>query len=224
MRLIDTYSAKLQVLKNNTIQARINEEINVARLQTMYAGWEGDRIIEVRFIDPRRFTAEQRLFIYALLGDIYAHTGQPVDGLKEVFKLRYEAITGETISLANESRNTVSDATLYANIILDFIFENHIPFRNSYDILPGNQEYYFYKCLVTRTCCICGKPNADVDHFDKALGRRNRKTVDHSEFTFAALCRQHHQEKHQLGIISFKNKYKVKGVKLNPEAIKRLGI
>lgn len=220
----DKYSAIVRKLDNQRLACDINEEINIEHLQTMYSGFDGNREVEIRFIDPRRFTAEQRRFIYALLGDIYDFTGQPIESLKEIFKWRYEAITGRTISLADYSSNTVDDATLYANIILDFIFENHIPFRNGYDILPGNQEYYFYKCLVTRTCSICGKPNADIDHFDKALGRRNRKTVDHSEFTFAALCRQHHQEKHQLGITSFRNKYKVKGVKLNPEAINKLGI
>lgn len=256
MRLIDTYSAKLQILKNNTLQAQINEEINVQRLRTMYEDYPGDRIIEVRFIDPRRFTAEQRRFIYALLGDIYTHTGQPVESLKEVFKLRYEALTGESISLKNDSKNTVSDANLYAEIVLDYIFEEHIPFRNGYDILPANQDYYFYKCITKRVCCICGKSNAEIDHFDKALGRRNRKKVDHTEYTFAALCGGyqsieeiqkeiltigdgefkskkikeiikkggHHAEKHWMPVGEFKNKYHVKGIKLNQETIKKLGI
>ena len=51
----------------------------------------------------------------------------------------------------------MDDATILANIILNFIFENNIPFRNGYDILPANQEYYFYKCITKRVCCICGK-------------------------------------------------------------------
>lgn len=220
----ERYSAIVKKLDHQRLTVDINEEINIERLQTMYYDYDGQREVEIRFVDPRRFTQEQRRFIYALLGDIYAFTGQPIESLKEIFKWRYEAVTGRTISLADYSPNTVDDATLYANIILDFIFENHIPFRNGYDILPGNQEYYFYKCLVTRTCCICGKPNADIDHFDKALGRRNRKTVDHSEYTFASLCRQHHSEKHQIGIEKFKENYHVKGVKLNQEAIKKLRI
>lgn len=220
----ERYSAIVKKLDVQRLTVDINEEINIERLQTMYYDYDGDREIELRFIDPRRFTAEQRRFAYALLGDIYAYTGEPIESLKEVFKLRYEALTGLKISLANHSSNTVSEVGLYTDIILDFIFENHIPFKNGYEILPVNQEYYFYKCITTRTCCICGKPNAEIDHFDKALGRRSRKKVDHSEYTFASLCRIHHQEKHQLGVTSFKNKYKVKGIKLNQETIKKLRI
>ena len=220
----EAYSAIVKKLDHQRLTIDINEEINIERLQTMYYDYDGQREVEIRFVDPRRFTQEQRRFIYALIGDISDFTGQPPDSLKELFKWRYEAITGRRISLSNISTSTVSDATLYADIILDFIFENHIPFKNGYEILPANQEYYFYKCITSRTCCICGKPNADIDHFDKSLGRRNRKTVDHTEYDFAALCRQHHSEKHQIGITAFKDKYHVIGVKLNQETIKRLNI
>lgn len=220
----ETYSAIVKKLDHQRLTIDINEEINIERLQTMYYDYDGQREVEIRFVDPRRFTQEQRRFIYALIGDISDFTGQPPDSLKEIFKWRYEAITGRRISLSDISTSTVSDATLYADIILDFIFENHIPFKNGYEILPVNQEYYFYKCITTRTCCLCGKPNADIDHFSKALGRRNRKTVDHTEYNFASLCRIHHQEKHQIGITAFKDKYHVIGVKLNQETIKRLNI
>ncbi|OJG77964.1 hypothetical protein RV14_GL001296 [Enterococcus ratti] len=39
----------------------------IDRLKTMYDGYDGDRVIEIRFIDPRRFTVQQRNFIYALI-------------------------------------------------------------------------------------------------------------------------------------------------------------
>ena len=222
--LIDTYSAVLKVFKGNTIKAVINEIVNIDRLRTMYEGYEGDRVIEVRFIDPRRFTAEQRNFIFALIGDIFLHYGQSTEDLKEYFYFLFEGITGRIISLADDSNSTVSDANLLADIILDFIFENNIPFKKGYEILPGNQEYYFYKCITKRVCCICGKTGAEIDHFDKALGRRSRKKVDHTEYTFAALCHEHHMEKHTIGLTHFKTKHHVKGIKLNNETIKKLRI
>ncbi len=249
--LIDSYSAVLKKFKGNDIGATINEEVNIERLKTMYDGYDGDRIIEIRFIDPRRFTVQQRNFIYALIGDIFIDTGMPTDFWKEFFYFRFEGVTGRKISLKDESNTTVSDANVLANIILDFIFEHHIPFKEGYEILPANvlaniildfifehhipfkegyeilpanQEYYFYKCITKRVCCICGKTGADIDHFDKALGRRKRKEVDHSEYTFAALCRIHHTEKHKIGVINFKNKYQIKGIKLNQETIKKLNI
>ncbi|EGV6193910.1 DUF1140 family protein [Enterococcus faecium] len=196
--LIDSYSAVLKKFKGKDIGATINEEVNIDRLKTMYDGYDGDRVIEIRFIDPRRFTVQQRNFIYALIGDIFIDTGMPTDFWKEFFYFRFEGVTGRKISLKDESSTTVSDANILANIILDFIFEHHIPFKEGYEILPANQEYYFYKCITKRVCCICGKTGADIDHFDKALGRRKRKEVDHSEYTFAALCRIHHTEKHKI--------------------------
>lgn len=222
--LIDNYSAKLLKFKGNLIEADINEQVNIQRLKTMYGDYEGDRIIEVRFVDPRRFTVQQRNFIYALIGDIFLHYGESPESLKEYFYWQFQAFTNRNISLSDDSQSTVSDANLLADIILDFIFENNIPFRNGYEILPANQEYYFYKCITKRVCCICGKTGAEIDHFDKALGRRSRKKVDHSEYTFAALCPQHHHEKHQIGITRFKQKYQVKGIKLNDETRKKLRI
>jgi len=127
--LIDTYSAVLRVFKENEIRAKINEQVNIDRLRTMYEGYDGDRIIEVRFIDPRRFTAEQRNFIFALIGDIFLYYGQSTEDLKEYFYFIFEGITGRTISLSDDSKTTVSDVNLLADIILDFIFENNIPFK-----------------------------------------------------------------------------------------------
>ncbi|WP_270271967.1 putative HNHc nuclease, partial [Enterococcus lactis] len=125
--LIDSYSAVLRRFKGNQIVARINEEVNIERLKTMYDGYDGDRVIEIRFIDPRRFTVQQRNFIYALIGDIFIDTGMPTDFWKEVFYFRIEGVTGREISPKDESNTTVSDANILANIILDFIFEHHIP-------------------------------------------------------------------------------------------------
>ncbi|HCC8394923.1 TPA: hypothetical protein MW207_001811, partial [Enterococcus faecium] len=150
--LIDSYSAVLKKFKGKDISATINEEVNIDRLKTMYDGYDGDRVIEIRFIDPRRFTVQQRNFIYALIGDIFIDTGMPTDFWKEFFYFRFEGVTGRKISLKDESNTTVSDANILANIILDFIFEHHIPFKEGYEILPANQEYYFYKCITKRVC------------------------------------------------------------------------
>ncbi|BDQ47497.1 hypothetical protein DBN64_10220 [Enterococcus faecalis] len=224
MNLNNVYSAVIKSLKGQRITADINEVINIERLKTMYYGYDGPREVEIRFIDPRQFTAAQRNFIYALLGDISRETGDKTSMLKDMFYSHFEELRGYPMSLKKESKNTVDDATILANIILDYIFENSIPFKKGYDILPGNQEYYFYKCITKRVCCICGKTSAEIDHFDKALGRRSRRKVDHTEYTFASLCHCHHKEKHDIGIKAFKAKYHVKGIKLNQETIKKLNI
>lgn len=220
----ETYSAIVKKLDHQRLTIDINEEINIERLQTMYYDYDGQREVEIRFVDPRRFTQEQRRFIYALIGDISDFTGQPPDSLKEVFKWRYEAITGRRISLSDISTNTVSDATLYADIILDFIFENHIPFKNGYEILPVNQEYYFYKCIVTRTCCSCGKLHADIHHIEAVGMGNNRRKIDNTNRHFMALCRTCHTIIHVEGYTEFTSKRKLRAIKLDTTTLKRLGL
>lgn len=219
-----SYLAKIIKVEGNRLTLELKDELNIARLKTIFDGYDGERQAEVFIKDPRGFTVEQRAFVFSLMNDIYRYTGQPFDDLKNIFYWQFRFLTGKSISLKNISTNTVDDVSLLADLILDFIFDGNIPFKDGYEVPPQNIQYFFYKCVVNRTCCICGKKNADIDHFDKSLGRRKRKEVDHTEFTFAALCRTHHTEKHQIGITEFKNKYHVIGIKLNQDEIKKLRI
>ncbi|MDT2613840.1 putative HNHc nuclease [Enterococcus dongliensis] len=219
-----SYLTKITKIAGNTIVLELKEELNIERLKTIFNGYDGERQAELFIKDPRGFTPQQRRFVFALMQDIYIYTGEPLESLKDVFYRQFRYFTGKDISLSNESENTVDEVSTLSELILDFIFENDIPFCEGYEIPPQNTQYYFYKCVTTRTCCICGKKNADIDHFDKALGRRKRSEVDHTEFNFAALCRTHHQEKHQIGIAAFKNKHHVIGIKLSQEEIKKLRI
>lgn len=219
-----SYLAKIIKVEGNRLTLELKDELNIARLKTIFDGYNGERQAEIFIKDPRGFTVEQRAFVFSLMNDIYRYTGQPFDDLKDIFYWQFRFLTGKSISLKNISTNTVDDVSLLADLVLDFIFDGDIPFRDGYEVPPQNIQYFFYKCVMNRTCCICGKKNADIDHFDKALGRRKRKEVDHTEFTFAALCRTHHTEKHQMGITEFKNKYHVIGIKLNQDEIKKLKI
>ena len=219
-----SYLAKIIKVEGNRLTLELKDELNIARLKTIFDGYDGERQAELFIKDPRGFTVEQRAFVFSLMNDIYRYTGQPFDDLKDIFYWQFRFLTGKSISLKNISTNTVDDVSLLADLVLDFIFDGDIPFKDGYEVPPQNIQYFFYKCVMNRTCCICGKKNADIDHFDKALGRRKRKEVDHTEFTFAALCRTHHTEKHQIGITEFKNKHHVIGVKLNQDEIKKLRI
>lgn len=219
-----SYLAKITKVDEDKITLQLKESLNIERLKTIFDGYDGERQAEIFIKDPRGFTVEQRRFTFALMQDIYIYTSEPLESLKDVFYWQFRYFTGKNISLSNQSENTVDEVSTLDELILDFIFANDIPFREGYEIPPQNEQYFFYKCVTNRTCCICGKKNADIDHFDKALGRQKRKEVDHTEFTFAALCRIHHSEKHQMGITEFKNKYHVIGVKLNQAEIKKLRI
>lgn len=219
-----SYLAKITNVDGDKVTLQLKESLNIERLKTIFDGYDGERQAEIFIKDPRGFTVEQRKFFFALLNDIYKETGLSIDEMKDYIYSMFRYATGNNISLSNQSVSTVDDVSYLTNLVLDFIFEHDIPFKDGYEVPPQNIQYFFYKCVTNRTCCICGKKNADIDHFDKALGRRKRKEVDHTEFTFAALCRIHHNEKHQMGITEFKNKYHVIGVKLNQAEIKKLRI
>lgn len=220
---MEIYSAEIKKLDGQRITLDLQEALNIERLQTFYFDYDGERMAEVKILDPRQFTPQQRRFVYAILGDIYDFTGQPVESLKEVFYLRYEAITGQRISLSDVSANTVDDVTTLADILIDFCLEWSIPFKKGYEILPLNMEYYLFKCCATRHCCVCGK-KADIHHVDVVGMGNNRHKINNTNRDFMALCREHHQEIHQLGYKNFCNKYKVNSVKLNLETLKRLGL
>lgn len=218
-----SYLTKIVKIVGNTVVLELKEELNIERLKTIFHDFEGERQAEIFIKDPRSFTSQQRRFIFALLQDIYIYTGEPLESLKDVFYWQFRYFTGKNISLSNESENSVDEVATLAELILDFIFENDIPFREGYEIAPQNQEYYFYKCVMTRKCCICGK-HADICHIDTVGMGRNRGRIDHTQHTFYAGCRKHHSEEHQLGTQNFLTKYQIIPTKLNADAVKRLGI
>lgn len=218
------YTGKVKKLDGQRMIIDIHQTINMDRLHTMYFGYTGDREVSVEFIDPRRFTGEQRKFYFAMLNDIFIYTGEPVEMLHEIFKNKYLALTGKYISLNNNSMNTVSEVCLLCDIVINFIFEFDIPFKQGYEILPQNVEWYLYKCLTNRKCCLCGK-KADIHHATHLVGMGNdRRKHDHINSTFMALCREHHNLIHNIGLTEFMERYKVYPIKLNEETIKRLNI
>lgn len=218
------YLAKVKNIDGREMKVELAEDLNIERLQTVYHGHIGARYCELRFLDPRSFSVDQRKYYYALLGDISAFTGHLIEEVDDNTRWKFKALTGRNISLSNGSSNTKDDVVLLTNIALDLAFELNVSLSNKIPIPDKNLEYYFYKCLTHRKCCICGK-HADIDHFDETVGMgRNRKEIDKTKFTYCALCRSHHTEKHTIGLTAFRNKYHVYGITLNAETIKRLNI
>lgn len=218
------YLAKVKSIDGREMKIELAEDLNIERLQTVYHGHIGARYCELRFLDPRSFSVDQRKYYYALLGDISAFTGHLIEKVDDNTRWKFKALTGRNISLSNGSNNTKDDVVLLTNIALDLAFELNVSLSNKIPIPDKNLEYYFYKCLTHRKCCICGK-HADIDHFDETVGMgNNRDKVDKTKYTYCALCRSHHTEKHTIGLVAFRNKYHVYGITLSAETIKRLNI
>ncbi|MGA3439971.1 putative HNHc nuclease, partial [Lactiplantibacillus plantarum] len=91
----------------------------------------------------RKARPQQRRLFFALLSDIYTWSGMPTDFLKHLFYLQYESYTfGKQISLSDTTESSVSDANQLLDLVIDFMFEWHVPFKEGYNLLPREQEYY----------------------------------------------------------------------------------
>ena len=175
--------------------------------------------------DTRKTRPQQRRLFFALLSDIYTWSGMPTGFLKNLFYLQYESYTfGKQISLSDTTESSVSDANQLLDLVIDFMFEWHVPFNEGYKLLPREQEYYLFQCCRHRVCMICGN-RADIHHVDVIGAGLNRTHVDHTKRHVMALCRVH-SEIEQIGSVAFSAKYHVPvdGIKLDKETLKRIGL
>lgn len=219
-----SYLAKITNVDGDKVTLQLKESLNIERLKTIFDGYDGERQAEIFIKDPRGFTVEQRKFFFALLNDIYKETGLSIDEMKDYIYSMFRYATGNNISLSNQSVSTVDDVSYLTNLVLDFIFEHDIPFKDGYEVPPQNIQYFFYKCLMTRTCCNCGRKPADIHHVDAVGMGNNRKKINNSGRRFMALCRVCHTKINTEGFSEFTNKRLLMPIKLSDEDLRRLGL
>jgi len=211
---------KVSAINGTRLTLDIGDESAVKHITTLSDGKQPTFEIDIK--DARLITAEQRKFIFATVRDIAKWSGHVPEEIRQYAKFDFEEITGLNISLSDCSKE---EATAFIDYLLKFVLTNNVPMPNGITILDENLSYYLYLCLINRTCAVCGKQPADIDHFNEAVGMgRNRRHIDHSQMTFCALCRVHHQERHELGARLFTDKYHVEGIRLNDEKRKKLRI
>jgi len=187
----------------------------------------GDRLFAVvELFDPDSITIEQRKHIYALFGDFSEYTGYTLESAESLFKVKFmhHEMLDELPSLAtNQMTKTV--ASKFIEYLVIWFIQNEIPFRKDQIYLPRESSNYIFWATMTRHCVICGKEHADIHHATNLVGRGgNRRTHDHWNSTFLALCREHHNEAHNLGLTEFMKKYLVKPIKLNKKQLKEVGV
>ncbi|PTG53068.1 hypothetical protein BU679_01245 [Staphylococcus chromogenes] len=162
--------------------------------------------VDVNVVDPFQITGKQRRKIFALVKDIEEYTGQPMDYMRHMFIEYVRTYHGydERISLSNCTR---TQANQVIEVILDWVFHNDIPLNYKTSDLLKQDKSFLYWSTVNRNCVICGKPHSDLAHHS-AIGRgSNRKKMDHYGYEVLALCREHHQSQHDIGVESFDKLY-----------------
>ena len=162
-------------------------------------GYPLDVNIEIQ--DGKKITVKQRKKIFALVNDIEGHTGQPRDWLRLMFQDYLTTLKGysKRLSLSDCTRKQAGELI---DVILEWIFINDIPLNYKTSDLMKNDQTFLYLATVHRKCVICGRRGELAHH--KAIGRgANRKKMDHYGYEVLALCREHHQSQHNMGVETF---------------------
>ena len=162
-------------------------------------GYPLDVNIEIQ--DGKKITVKQRKKIFALVNDIEAHTGQPRDWLREMFQDFIVVLNGysKRLSLSDCTRKQAGELI---DVILELVFINDIPLNYKTSDLMKQDQTFLYLATVHRKCVICGRRGELAHH--KAIGRgANRKKMDHYGYEVLALCREHHQSQHNMGVETF---------------------
>ena len=161
--------------------------------------------VELKFIDPDDISHKQRKLIFALLGDIEEHTGDPVEYRRHRLTLEFMAYKNiDEFSLSNCS---MTDAREFIEFILTFIFRNNIPITYDTSDLLKEDKAFLYYATINRKCVICGEENAQLAHHYHIGRGMNRNKMDHYGYEVLALCHKHHRLQHNIGIRTFDKKY-----------------
>lgn len=212
---------KLLGIQGNKITLSLDDDANIKRISTLSDG--AVPIVEIDVKDARQITAAQRKLIFAMCADCDDWAGFDRGYMRQWFRDRFECYYGyEDFTLSNCSEE---DATMFIDLILDFVFKHKVPLPKGIQInlIPKNEQHYFYLCLKYRICCLTGKPHAEIAHYN-AVGNRKRKQVDHRKLLLMALSHEKHMEQHQIGMKEFMSKYHVTPIYLDKETVIRLGL
>ncbi|WP_333604120.1 putative HNHc nuclease [Lactobacillus acetotolerans] len=214
-------------IKGKDLVIHLSEPLNMDHIETV-AGQTDRFWVDYDVADTRQVRPQQRRLFFALLNDIITQFDVPKDFLKDMFYTQYSIFTdGKEISLANGSDCSVSDANELLDLVVDFMFEYHVPFKAGYELLPRDQEYFLFECCRHRVCCICGK-RAQIHHVtgDKIGIGGDRTKVDHTKRHVLPLCAVHHELIHNITEKEFGRRYHmpVTGIKLDAGTLKRIGV
>lgn len=200
MPLIKSY-----ITQNNGVTTAVIEGVELTDKDSLLLDNGLEVEVDVIAVDPYTITDKQRRKIFALCNDIEQHTGQPREYMRSMFMDYVAFVEGyNSLSLSNCTR---TQANQVIEVILDWVFHNDIPLNHKTSDLLKQDKSFLYWSTVNRNCIICGKPHSDLAH-RYAVGRgRDRTKINHYGNQVLALCREHHQSQHNIGMDSFNDKY-----------------
>ncbi len=168
-------------------------------------------VIEIRLVDGREISADQRRKIFALVRDIANWCGHEPEYIRQYteFEFRLQNIL-EPFSLSDCDMSTAREFISY---LIEFCFMHGVPTRDTLLNRTDDISKYLYSCLEYRRCAVCND-KADIHHIDTVGMGRDREQIIHKGMEAIALCRKHHQEAHTKGQAFF-DLYHIYGIKLD---------
>ena len=144
---------RLLKIQGNKVEIELDDEFDFNKVERFANGKQP--VVELNVNDGRTITPEQRKKVWALINDFCRYTGYSLDEAEILFKsLTRSKYNIEPFSLSDCS---VTTGCLMIEAILEFLFDNDIPFQTrTWDSIPD----WFPKqmlCLKKKLCVICGK-------------------------------------------------------------------
>lgn len=209
---------RLLKVQGNKVEIELDDEFDFNKVERFANGKQP--VVELNVNDGRTITPDQRKKVWALLNDFCRYTGYSLDEAEILFKsLTRSKYNIEPFSLSDCS---VTTGCLMIEAILEFLFDNDIPFQTkTWDSIPD----WFPKqmlCIKNRRCVICGKPADRAHVFAVGMGRNRNKIHNRNNYVMT-LCRVHHQEQHNGDEMEFIKKYHIKPIKVTEEVAKEIG-
>lgn len=166
----------------------------------------------VQLVDGRPLSDKQRKCCYALIGAISEYTGMGKDPTKEWMKLKFlsedlEQTADQIFSLSNAPMSLVC---AFQRFLVRFILDWDIPTKFSLLDLVDDVADYIYACLISKKCCISGRP-AELHHVDRVGMGRDRTDILHEGLEALPLSLEYHQEAHTMSDREFFEKYHLPG-------------
>lgn len=182
------------------------DKIHLSQANEMYLECGESLEVDVKVVDKRHITDQQRKFIFALCNEISYYTGDD----REYIRLLMQQYNANLREIEVESLSTCS--MTYANNLIDtiinFCIDKEIPFAK--ELLEENKytfdEKQTYAMALKRVCVVCGQ-RADIHHVDTIGMGNNRQKVSHIGKKALPLCRSHHTNCHEIGDDAFIEKY-----------------
>jgi len=182
---------------------------------------------EIRLLDPRCHSTEQRGKVFALCTEIAeyssggGHDKDEVEYIRKTLMRMLCASNGvDEFSMSDVDMTTCS---AFISYLVDFCLEHNVP-----TLLPlinhcDSIERFLWGCLYHRRCAVCGA-DADVHHLDAVGMGRGRRSINHVGMRAIALCRVHHTQAHKEGVITFFTRHKLHGIRLDEKLCDRLNL